>query len=914
MAEQRPRGRQKNVSGPGRTVQKRGEGLHTGPVGSAGGYGGRPGGGAGTRPGAGGQASGRGTSSRPQGGGIGRGIGSRVGRGGTGRGVGGWAGDGGQRGGPGGKLLLLLLAILLGGGGSLGALLGNLSGQMPGGGQGSPSSQSGQVQQGQAPGQSGSPGGQDGSAFPGQSVQSGGAAGQFGGIDLTALLGSLGGGSVSTGWEGQDNRGQLDTGVAKEARPKRTRLLGEGKDTATIMVYMCGTDLESRGGMGTADLQEMLAADLGDQIDLLVYTGGCSGWKNSQVSSAVNQIWQVEDGKLYCREKDLGSAPMTDPATLTSYIRWCAKNYPASRYELIFWDHGGGSVSGYGYDQKFPSVGSMGLAQINTALQDAGVEFDFIGFDACLMATAETAVMLAQYGDYMIASEETEPGVGWYYTDWLTAFGKDPSMPTIQIGQKIIDDFVDVCAKRCPGQLTTLSIVDLAEFSGTVPERLTAFSESASLLLKEQQYKTLSDARNGAREFARSSKIDQVDLVHLARNLGTDAGEALSEALLSAVKYNRTSSNMTNAYGISIYFPYQRISSVDKAVASYRQIGMDEAYARCIQQFASLEASGQAVSGGTGSPLGALLSALGGGHSGSVGSGAAGSSGTGGGNAGSSGTGNGATGNGAAGNSASGNGAEMIGQLLESFLGGDFGSVAGLGSGNTGFLADKALDEEAMARYLEQNRFDQEALIWQTDGEDVPVLALGEEQWGLVQDLELNVFYDDGEGFIDLGLDNVFEFDEKGRLLGLYDGTWLAIEGQPVAYYHCSTVEDGETYTITGRVPVLYNGYRAELILVFDDEHPYGYVAGTRAVYEEGETETVAKSTMGLEPGDELEFLCDYYGYDGAYQDSFRLGDPLTVGDGELSISNVPLEGGPVQATYRFTDIYGQPYWTPILP
>lgn len=428
-------------------------------------------------------------------------------------------------------------------------------------------------------------------------------------------------------------------------------------------------------------------------------------------------IRQVEEGKLYCREKDLGSAPMTDPATLTSYIRWCAKNYPASRYELIFWDHGGGSVSGYGYDQKFPSAGSMGLAQ---------------------------------YGDYLIASEETEPGVGWYYTDWLTAFGKDPSMPTIQVGQKIIDDFVDVCAKRCPGQLTTLSIVDLAEFSGTVPERLTAFSESASLLLKEQQYKTLSDARNGAREFARSSQIDQVDLVHLARDLGTDAGEALSEALLSAVKYNRTSSNMTNAYGISIYFPYQRISSVDQAVASYRQIGMDEAYARCIQQFASLEASGQAVSGGTGSPLGSLLSALGGGHSGS---------GAGGGNAGS--------------------------------------------SGNTGFLADKALDEEAMARYLEQNRFDQAALIWQTDGEDAPVVALGEEQWGLVQDLE---------------------------------------------------------------------------------------------------------------PGDELEFLCDYYGYDGAYQDSFRLGEPLTVGDGELSISNVPLEGGPVQATYRFTDIYGQPYWTPILP
>ena len=53
----------------------------------------------------------------------------------------------------------------------------------------------------------------------------------------------------------------------------------------------------------------------------------------------------------------------------------------------------------------------MGLANINKALKDGGVKFDFIGFDACLMATAETALMLDQHADYLIASEETEPGI-----------------------------------------------------------------------------------------------------------------------------------------------------------------------------------------------------------------------------------------------------------------------------------------------------------------------------------------------------------------------------------------------------------------------------------------------------------------------------------------------------------------------
>ena len=581
------------------------------------------------------------------------------------------------------------------------------------------------------------------------------------------------------------------------------------------MVYMCGTDLESRSGMGTSDLQEMLAADLGQNINLLVYTGGCKGWKNNLVSSSNNQIWQVRDGGMVCLQKDLGSVPMTDPDTLTGYIQWCAKNYPADRYELIFWDHGGGSISGYGYDEKFASSGSMGLAGINTALKNAGVTFDFIGFDACLMATAETALMLTPYADYLIASEETEPGVGWYYTNWLTEFGKNPSKPTIEIGQKIVDDFVDVCAQKCRGQLTTLSVIDLAELEKTVPAKLTAFAQSTSQLIQAKEYQTVSGARSGAREFAQSSRIDQIDLVHLARNLGTAEGKALADALLSAVKYNRTSSNMTNAYGVSIYFPYQKLSNVDRAVASYQQIGMDAEYARCIKQFASLEVSGQAASGGTASPLPSLLGTLGGG----------------------------------AGDAAA------VSQLLEAFLGGGFGRIAGLTSDNTAFLDDRALDLEETVQYLLENSFDPGALVWTANGDGTPSITLSEEQWGLVQTLDLNLFYDDGAGYIDMGLDNVYDFDDTGALLGVNDGTWLAIDGQPVAYYHTSTVDDGENYTITGRVPVLHNGQRAELLLAFDNEQPYGYVTGVRAVYTAGETDTVAKSGTELQPGDTLEFL-----------------------------------------------------------
>ena len=93
-------------------------------------------------------------------------------------------------------------------------------------------------------------------------------------------------------------------------------------------------------------------------------------------------------------------------------------------------------------------------------------------------------------------------------------------------------------------------MVDLAELEMTVPEELKEFSKSASQMIQNKEYKTVSDARYRSREFAQS--IDQVDLVHLANNLGTKEGEDLAKALLSTVKYNRTSSNMTNAYGLSI--------------------------------------------------------------------------------------------------------------------------------------------------------------------------------------------------------------------------------------------------------------------------------------------------------------------------------------------------------------------------
>ena len=680
----------------------------------------------------------------------------------------------------------------------------------------------------------------------------------------------------------EDNTSSADTTVASGARSKYTKILGNNKDTVTVLVYMCGSDLESQNGMGTADLKEMANATIGENVNVVVYTGGASRWRNNVVSSSTNQIYLIRGGKLTRLEENLGSASMISPDTLTKFIQYGKENYPANRMCLIFWDHGGGSVSGFGYDEKAGRGKSMTLAGINTALKNSGVQFDFIGFDACLMATVENGIMLSQYADYMIASEETEPGVGWYYTNWLSKLSKNTSMSTVEIGKTIADDFVSVCNQKCRGQATTLSVVDLAELSATVPNELKEFSIETNDLIQNKEYKKVSTARSNTREFAQQNRIDQIDLVHFARNLGTKEGKDLANALQGAVKYNRTGGGISNAYGLSIYFPYKSTGKVRQMISTYEAIGMDEEYTRCIQEFASLELSGQYSAGtsitqlgsGQNYGYGSLLESLMGGSAGS-----------------------------------SYSTPSYTDDSLSSLLSGLFGGSSGSGASGSilDLFAGRSITAKTAASYILENHFDASDLVWNGNR-----IKLSKEQWSMVQSVGRNIFFDDGKGYIDLGIDADFTIEDNA-LVSDFDGTCLSINGQPVAYYYLNTVEEGENYIITGYIPALLNGEHVNLLLAFDQDNPYGTIIGAQKVYAEDENPVQPKNYIQIGEGDTLQFLCEYYGYDQTYQDTYKLGDPITLGK-TVEISNTPIDRSKCRVTYCLTDLYQQPYWTPVAP
>lgn len=680
-------------------------------------------------------------------------------------------------------------------------------------------------------------------------------------------------GVTNTGYT-QASSESVDTSVKKGVRDKFTKIKGNGKDEVTVLVYMCATDLEANYGAASGDINEMAYATQSDKVNVILQTGGTKRWKNTVMDSNNAQRWKVGPKSLIPLNQKMGQLNMVEPDNLADFIKWGVANYPANRYMLILWDHGGGSVTGYGYDMNYPN-GSMSVDEIAGALKAAGTKFDFIGFDACLMANVETAVAVAPYADYLIASEETEPGAGWYYTGWLSTLAKNTSTDTLTIGKQIVDEFVADNNKQRQ-QLTSLSVVDLGEFDHEIPNKLKDFAKSLNNSITSDEFVSVSKARGGTKEYAQSNSIDQIDLVHFCNNIGTKEAQALAKAIQSCVKYNVTK-NMSNSYGLSIYFPYKKVNKVNTVTGIYEKIGMDETYTSAIRSYAQHSGAGQVYTNNTSN---SLINVLGGNQ---------------------------------VSNGQSLDSTALLNLLMGGGSAAPSSSYSGYSSGGYGnlFGGSSADMLSLLANSLVSGRamLDSDSLVY-TELNGQKVLALSDSDWKLVNTIGLNVWIDDGEGYIDLGVDNVFDFDDDGNLIANYDGYWLAIDGNPIAYYYLSDEYlSDDDYTVTGYSPAMLNGEQVMLIIEFSDEHPDGVVLGAQKVYE---TETETKGLIEIVPGDQIDFICDYYTYNGEFDNNYYLGESYTADD-ELTVSNYEIRGEKGVFTYRLVDIYGSERLTPAL-
>ena len=221
-------------------------------------------------------------------------------------------------------------------------------------------------------------------------------------------------------YEGEfEDREEYEEGYFEEENPEG--LIGDSGDpnqTWAVYWYLCGSDLESEYGAATDDLNEMLEVTLPPNVTVVVETGGAWMWMNELVDENHLQRYVYKGDELELVDQQ-PQGNMGSSRTFTDFLRFCKDNYPADRTMVVLWDHGGGSVTGVSFDENY-DYDSLTLSEMRESFQNVyplseqNPPIDVIGFDTCLMATVDTAAVFRDVAEIMVASEEFEPGCGWY--------------------------------------------------------------------------------------------------------------------------------------------------------------------------------------------------------------------------------------------------------------------------------------------------------------------------------------------------------------------------------------------------------------------------------------------------------------------------------------------------------------------
>ena len=342
----------------------------------------------------------------------------------------------------------------------------------------------------------------------------------------------------------------------------------DGRAALTLMVYLCGSDLETTRGAASADLAEMIAAcPAGDDVQVVVMASGAAAW-HSGVDPDTAAIYAL-DGEGLHRVSDGASGSMGDPATLGALLDYGYAHYPARRYALLLWDHGAGPLLGVCFDERYADEGGMDgltLAEIGRALADspfAGEKLEWIGFDACLMASLETARMASPYARYMIASQETEPATGWDYA-FLTGLAEDAS--GADTGRRVAECYMASLGDSLTA--ATLSCVDLSRVA-EVSAGMDALFGDLRLMQRDGGYAQLAVCRADTKTTGCSSDyaydlIDLMDLLEVYQAEGMADCGALLEQLGQAVVVNRSNTPFLN--GLSVYYPFENETQYRTAV------------------------------------------------------------------------------------------------------------------------------------------------------------------------------------------------------------------------------------------------------------------------------------------------------------------------------------------------------------
>ena len=373
----------------------------------------------------------------------------------------------------------------------------------------------------------------------------------------------------------------------------------------TIFVYLCGADLESTAGLASDNMQEMIEASAVPGVRFIVQTGGAEAWNNGASPDELDRF-EVVGGVSTIVDRQ-PQASMGESQTLADFLSWGLAAYPSDHVGLVLWDHGSGSINGVCFDELAEGQ-SLTLRKIDDALSSVKDSlpggFDFIGFDACLMGTLETAAMLAPYARYMIGSQEIEPGSGWDYKAIGECLAANPAADVVTVGTAICDGFYRNCDINDQSDVATLALVDLSRIDAL---------RSAFDLYARQLYEATNDETNfapiarairSAENFGGNNRsegftnmVDLGGLIAAGAAWSSDA-QLVRAAEDAAIVYQVRGANHRQCSGLSVYYPLEVQGSRELSI--FRDVCVSTYYLALVDKLAYGFANGGSFDGYSG--------------------------------------------------------------------------------------------------------------------------------------------------------------------------------------------------------------------------------------------------------------------------------------------------------------------------
>jgi len=398
--------------------------------------------------------------------------------------------------------------------------------------------------------------------------------------------------------------------------PRATRVpstTGSG-DTWLVMLYQDADDQVLEQDI-YLDLNEAERVGSSENVTIVAqmdrFRGGFQGGED-WTSTRRYLVTQDDDFNSIGSElvDDLGETNMAEGQTLVDFVSWAMETYPADRYALVLSDHGLGWPGGWsdptgGADRGSAPLISMlqgdsiYLSELDAALaqiqSNTGIEkLDLIGMDACLMSQLEVYAMLQPYARFAVASEETEPGLGWAYAAFLDELVNEPTMDGAQLASHIVDTYIgqdqrivdnqaraeflrqgspmggffsapSISAAQITSQIErdiTLTALDLEAFA----DLNAAFNDFAYAMQSVDQ-RAIASARNYSQSytsiFGREVPPSYIDLGHFVQLAVQQTGDAglqnaaqnVMTALNNAIVAERHGTSKPGSTGVALYFP-----------------------------------------------------------------------------------------------------------------------------------------------------------------------------------------------------------------------------------------------------------------------------------------------------------------------------------------------------------------------